>query len=96
MLLTCTLPSHRNALAEQIYALIRSFVPNNPSKLSKGYSALSISTLCHYSGLYRFSIKLGSTSNLLAKKKLQPLVFINVIHTLAVACYSLLPAPRSP
>src|SRR5260370_27488469 len=66
MLMTCTLLSRRNALAEaDTHSFVASF-PTIGQKLLKGDSTLSISTLCHYYGVYRLSIssiKLGSTRN---------------------------------
>jgi len=66
MLLAYTLLSRRNALVEQIYALIRCFVPNNPSKLSNGCNEVSISMLSCYQSPSQLSIKLGSTEISLA------------------------------
>jgi hypothetical protein len=101
MLQECSRPARscraENALAQQIYALIRSFVPNNPSKLLKGYSGLSISTLYDYNGPYRFGIKRHQarfTRTPLAQK-IQPVDFISVIRAFAVARYSLFPTPYS-
>jgi hypothetical protein len=66
MLLAYTLLSRRNALVEQIYAPIRCFVPNKPSKLSNGCNEVSISTLSCYQSSSHLSIKLGSTEISLA------------------------------
>src|SRR5258708_20810376 len=95
MLLNLHAPVAQNVPAQSRYT--HSFVASFPTilqKLSKGYSAVSISTLCHYSALSRFRIKLGSTRNTHSQKK-RPVVCISFIRPSPIACYSLFPTPSS-